>query len=275
MTVVRAKSMTTERSHNAKGGGFTASEIERRYQERLDQVESTVLCAFCPGWSFTGPAVEARAAASLHREEQHPGLGNGKRRTVKRECKVPGCIKHCKPGSDRCWDHTTVKETAGAERPAEAAVSSTAVLGEAASEPAKSGAVRSEGPAGAASPNTDERTEMECKVEGCTGDASSAPKKGFLAALCGDHRAAKSAEISAARTGQPRGARGTTLGGATRPGRNARRPRKTLRVPPTETGPTATKAEALLEAARNVDEAEKILEQARAQLKEAVDGLAA
>lgn len=301
MTVNVQRGRGTDKVHSSDGS-LTLSEQTRRHQDFLDAPPITVRCGLCPDWQFDGPSLEARAAASLHRAELHPDQAE-KRRTVKRECKVPGCVKHCKPGSDRCWDHATVKEAAtdvpendlARERAQVGAASSTAaVLGEVAlvGESAVTGSadvlgdpVRSD-----ASPNTDihddERATMECKTDGCDRDASDAPKAGPTARLCATHRAERSAEISKARTGRPRGAQGVALGGG-----NASQPKKPRRaavakpkrarkivigVPPAAVnGSHTAKAERLLAAATAVDDAEAALEQARATLKQAVEELAA
>lgn len=104
--------------------------------------------------------------------------------------------------------------------------------------------------------NDQEATVKDCKIDGCTNDASDAPKRGLYVGLCGQHRKEKGAAMAAARRG------GT--GGATRPEQK----RSRTADPPLQTanGSYASRAERLLAAARAVDEAEQALAQAKADL---------
>jgi len=68
--------------HSRGPQGKKHSEIATEHQAWLDSQETTVRCAHCPDWSFTGAAAEARAAALEHRTETHPEFAG--RRTARR-----------------------------------------------------------------------------------------------------------------------------------------------------------------------------------------------
>lgn len=75
------RTVTTEKVRDARDGSFTISELDRRHQVFLDGQPMVSACAVegC-AWSFSGPTVEALAAAAAHREEAHPELARRKRR---------------------------------------------------------------------------------------------------------------------------------------------------------------------------------------------------
>lgn len=117
---------------------------------------------------------------------------------------------------------------------------------------------------------TDEREHMiECKVDGCDGDASDAPKAGPTARLCATHRAERGAEISASRLGRRRNS-----GGATRPKPKRKtstaKPKPAVAAVSSTNGSHASKAERLIAAARAVDDAEAALAAAKASLANTV-----
>lgn len=98
-----------------------------------------------------------------------------------------------------------------------------------------------------------------CKVDGCGGDASSAPTRGATSRLCETHRQERSQQMSAARVGKPRGKKTTATARTAAANGN---------------GSVVAKAARLLAAAEAVEEIETQLEQARAELKQAAAAIA-
>lgn len=112
---------------------------------------------------------------------------------------------------------------------------------------------------------------MECKIEGCDGDASAAPRAGIKARLCARHRDEAGQRQSERLKGRPRGGRSGRTARTPSPPRVQPQPAP---VPAAANGTYVSKAERLLAAARAVDEAEATLELAHAELKQATEALA-
>lgn len=77
---VRATSMGqfSREATGTAGGGIgrydRPVDIAADHQDWLDEQPATVGCIHCPEFTFTGRAIDARAAAAAHREQLHPEL---------------------------------------------------------------------------------------------------------------------------------------------------------------------------------------------------------
>lgn len=91
---------TTDRTHSPDGSK-TVSETVRLHREWLDDQPSTVRCAHCPDWSFSGTAAEARAASADHRGSVHPEFTNGRRHTKAEKIKAARQARTDREATDR------------------------------------------------------------------------------------------------------------------------------------------------------------------------------
>lgn len=184
-------------------GTITIGAIARSHQAWADEQPTVQLCAFCPGFRFEGTAAECRLIFEQHLQSEHPEKVRLARLTPKQR-KAENAKRANRDRAEREDADRLVKVERGRQRDALAAMDAglpqVPVLEEAAADRL--------GPDGAASSSPDdERIEVvnECKIDGCTNDASGAPRMGMHAGKCAFHRAEVSRRASERMTGKGRG----------------------------------------------------------------------
>lgn len=68
------KAVGDVRGIGTPGKEKSGAQMREEFDAWADEQPTTVRCAHCPDWSFTGPAKEARDVAAAHREQLHPEL---------------------------------------------------------------------------------------------------------------------------------------------------------------------------------------------------------
>lgn len=141
-----------------------------RHQEFLDAQPITVGCTLCPDWQFTGPSVEARAAASLHRAELHPAIRQNGKQSKDEQRKAANAARAERENADREATVERGRQRAALEADGNPDVTVTEpVLGEAAvGHSAVSGSAhldRGEPERAATSPNTDDTDDERASMD--------------------------------------------------------------------------------------------------------------
>jgi hypothetical protein len=160
----------------------TSDELRADAEARRDAQPMSTSCGVTGcGWVHTGTAGECRAAAAGHRASVHPEL------TGSRTHRKAG-IKFKRPGQE--VDSAVIAESRRLRLEREEAQRVETIN--------RGRRARGETIIEGGTVNT-------CKREGCERDASDAPKAGPTSRLCAAHRRERSNELSASRTGKPRG----------------------------------------------------------------------